>query len=245
MDRRERSGTLNETFLAAFDGQQAKMWTALPAIIVSVNMTAMTVSAQPTIKGNVRNQQGLFSDLTMPLCVDVPIQYPSGGGFTLTFPIAPGDECLLTFSARCIDGWWQLGGVQTQVEKRMHDLSDGFANVGIRSQPRVISGISTTSTQLRSDDGVTYVDVNNGHIKLVSPLTVTVDSPATTVTGTLTVEGLLTYQAGMSGAGGSAQTHITGDIIQTGGVMSSSGTVLHTHTHSGVQTGGGNTGAPN
>ncbi len=245
MDRRERAGNLNETLLAAFDGQQAKMWTALPAIIQSFNPVAMTVTAQPTIQMSVLDQAGNSKTMNLPLLVDVPIQFPSGGGFTLTFPVAVGDEALITFSARCIDTWWQLGGIQVQAEKRMHDLSDGFANVGIRSQPRVISGISTTSTQLRSDDGVNYVDVKEGHITLTSTATVTINAPATTVTGTLTVDGLLTYQNGLAGTGGGPGTTITGNIVQTGGVLSSNGTILHTHTHSGVTTGAGNTGAPN
>ena len=73
---------------------------------------------------------------------------------------------------------------------------------------------------------------------------VTLDAPATVVTGTLTVQGLLTYQAGLAGTGGGAGTTITGSITQTGGTLSSNGIVLATHTHSGVQPGGGSTGGP-
>lgn len=73
---------------------------------------------------------------------------------------------------------------------------------------------------------------------------VTLDAPATTVTGTLTVQGLLTYQAGLAGTGGGAGTTISGSITQTGGTLSSNGIVLATHTHTGVQPGGGSTGGP-
>ncbi|WP_457849452.1 hypothetical protein, partial [Staphylococcus aureus] len=54
---------------------------------------------------------------------------------------------------------------------RMHDLSDGFAILGFRSQPRALSNISTTSAQLRSDDGATFIDLNpgTGEIKVVAP----------------------------------------------------------------------------
>ena len=60
----------------------------------------------------------------------------------------------------------------------------------------------------------------------------------------LTVQGLLTYQAGLAGTGGGAGTVISGSITQTGGTLSSNGIVLATHTHTGVQPGGGNTGGP-
>lgn len=73
---------------------------------------------------------------------------------------------------------------------------------------------------------------------------VTLDTPLTTCKGKLTVEGLLTYQAGLSGTGGGPGTTITGNIIQTGGQISSNGIVLATHTHGGVQTGSGHTGGP-
>lgn len=79
----------------------------------------------------------------------------------------------------------------------------------------------------------------------------TVDSPQSTFTGAVNVEGLLTYSAGLTGSGGSGAA-ITGPITQTGGNVSlAGGTLTHnaknvgsTHTHAGVQTGGGTTGAP-
>lgn len=73
---------------------------------------------------------------------------------------------------------------------------------------------------------------------------VVIDAPATTVTGTLTVEGLLTYQSGLAGTGGGAGTTITGNITQSGGQITSNGIALATHTHGGVQPGGSSTGAP-
>jgi hypothetical protein len=70
------------------------------------------------------------------------------------------------FSSRCIDAWWQSGGVQEAMEARMNDLSDGFAFVGVRSQVRLLPSVSTSTTQLRSDDGTAYVQVGANEIKL-------------------------------------------------------------------------------
>ena len=69
----------------------------------------------------------------------MPVVFPGGGGFALTFPVAAGDECLVVFASRCIDAWWQSGGVGEPMEPRMHDLSDGFALIGVRSQPAHVS----------------------------------------------------------------------------------------------------------
>lgn len=160
MDQRERSNDYEESVRAALDGRQSKMWTALPGVIQSFNAEAETAVVQTAIQAKQSTPDGSVKLVTMPLCLDCPVQFPGGGGVSLTFPVAAGDECLVVFSSRAIDGWWQSGGVQAPVEARMHDLSDGFVLLGFRSQPRVLSGISTTTAQLRSDDGSTFVELD-------------------------------------------------------------------------------------
>lgn len=204
------------------DSKQAQMWTAMPAIVTSVNLTQMTIQCQPAIKGVVTNEDGSSTYVNLPILADVPICFPSAGGFTLTLPIVIGDEVLVVFGNRCIDAWWQSGGVQLPMELRMHDLSDGFAIPGPRSLPRAaaVPGISATNAQLRTNDGLTYLEITpTGHINLVAPSGVA-------ITGNLAV---------------------TGAITATGEVTAKSLThpeALSTHVHSGVTTGSSNTGAP-
>ncbi len=67
------------------------------------------------------------------------------------------------------------------------------------------------------------------------------------IDGTTTSEGTIFGNSGLriiGNAGGGTGIFI-GDVIQTSGVMSSNGVILHTHTHGGVETGGGNTSGPN
>ena len=100
----------------------------------------------------------------------MPVYFPSGGNCTLTFPVKPGDECLVVFASRCIDAWWQSGGVQDQAEMRMHDLSDGFVFVGC-ARSRVLPSVNTGATELRSDDGSTFLrlDPASQKVKIVAP----------------------------------------------------------------------------
>ncbi|MCT9017100.1 Gp138 family membrane-puncturing spike protein, partial [Cupriavidus gilardii] len=118
MDRRERIDDPEVALRAAFDGLRARIWTALPGIIHSFDADAMTCEVQPTIKIPVRKLDGTIESVALPLLVDCPVQFPSGGNCTLTFPVKPGDECLVVFASRCIDAWWQSGGVQEQAELR-------------------------------------------------------------------------------------------------------------------------------
>ena len=177
----------------------------------------------------------------------MPVHFPRGGGCTLTFPVAKGDECLVVFAARCIDSWWQSGGVQAPAEHRVHDLSDGFAFVGFFSQATKISGISTNSVQLRSNDASTYIDLNptSQKIKIVAPGGFEVDAPTNLFTGAVTIQGLLTWLAGMAGstASGIAAT-ITGVINFIGSVTSNGKAIDSTHTHH-ENGAGSNTNPPN
>jgi len=164
MDRRERFESLQEALRVAFDGERANLWTALPGIIQSFDPVTQTCTIQPAIKALLTSPAGVRSWVQLPLLVDCPVHFPEGGGYSLTFPVALGDEALVVFSSRSIDAWWASGNVDIQSPLRMHDLSDGMVFVGFSSKPKVISGISTNSVQLRSNAGTTFIDMLEGHI---------------------------------------------------------------------------------
>lgn len=201
MLRSERFGDLPTALLKALEGWQSGIWTALPCIIVSFDAVAMTCVAQPTIQGNIRRPDGSFENVNMPLLLDVPVIFPNGGGFSLTFPIAAGDEALVVFSSRCIDSWWQLGDIHPQSELRMHDLSDGFAIVGPRSQPRVLSAVSTTSSQLRSDAGDVVIDIDDAKITITAPTVEVVATTARIQAADVTVHATASYKWDVNGYG--------------------------------------------
>lgn len=223
MDQRERANPYEEAIRAAMDGRQAAIWTCLPGIVESFNPVAMTAEVQPAIQAVRRLPNGSTELVTLPLLLDCPVEFPSGGGVTITFPVAKGDECEVVFASRCIDGWWQNGGVQPQAEMRMHDLSDGFVRIGPRSKPRALSSISTVTAQFRSDTGETFVELDavNHKVNITAPGGATITAN-TTITGNLHVTGT-----------------ITGDTDVVTGSIS-----LKNHHHTGVTTGSGSTGGP-
>jgi hypothetical protein len=220
----DRNSLINDSETAirtALDGRQALIWTAMPAIVKSVNFDAMTIEAEITVMGETTNPDGTTNQVAIFPCPDIPICFPSAGGFTLTLPIAVGDEVLLVFASRCIDGWWELGDVQAAPEFRMHDLSDAFAIPGPKSQPNVIANISSTNAQLRSHSGNVYLEITpSGAINLVAPAGVT-------VTGMLTVDGGLTFDGNLA---------VTGSITATGEVTGK-GIPLSSHTHTSGEPG--------
>lgn len=222
---------------------------AMPGVIQSFNPEDITCVVQPSLMGQDTGSDNNKESNPLQLLTDVPVVFPRGGGCTLTFPISPGDECLIIFADRCIDFWWQSGGVQEPVSNRMHSLSDAFVIVGAQSQANKISGISTTAAQLRTDDGAAFIEVAAGHnITATTPGKLTasaqggteITSPSIVLNGNVTINGNLSQ--GMGDSGGTAT--MNGPVNVKNDVTAGGKSVIG-HTHSGVQPGSGNTGAPN
>lgn len=216
------------------------MRVSIPGIIQSFDPDAVTAVVQPAIKGVEHDESGAEVSVSLPLLVDVPVVFPRGGGCTLTFPVKEGDECLVIFADRCIDFWWQSGGIQEPVDERMHDLSDAFCIVGPQSQAKKIGGISTTGAQLRTDDGSAFIEVAaGGDITATTAGSATINAPEIVLNGNVTINGNLSQ--GMGERGGTATMH--GPVTVTNDVTAG-GKSLMTHTHGGVEHGNDSTGEP-
>lgn len=151
---------------------------ALPGIITAFHEQEQTVSVRLAVREKISAAQGGDTESReIPVLQDVPVFFPRAGGWSLLFPIREGDECLVVFCDRCIDAWWQNGGVQNQAESRSHDYSDGIALIGPWSKPRKITGTwPANGARLQTDDGDTYIEVRDGAVYVKGSLHVTGDA---------------------------------------------------------------------
>ena len=143
------------------------------ALFIAVAVSELAQCAEYVFTGStidlneVLRSGGAEEEIEIPLLVDVPIVLPRAGGYLLAFVPEAGDECLVVFADTCIDGWWQSGGVQSQVERRRHDLSDGFAIPGPWSQPN-LPVLPEKGARLQDEKGKFYVSIEDGKIKIKS-----------------------------------------------------------------------------
>lgn len=231
MDQRERFSDDAELYRLAFEAIQSRVWTALPCVVEAFpsvsGLGKMIIDVQPTINGIARAKDGTETSIQMPLLINCPVLWQGGGGVTSTFPIKQGDECLVILASRCIDAWWQQGfqpgPSMNPPDLRMHDLSDGFAIVGLRSLPREFT-VDPDNACLITDDGQTFFKLNP-----------TSKAIAMQASGGINLNGVTIDSSGNL----NSPATITGNTDVVGG-----GKSLKTHTHSGVQTGGGTSGPP-
>ncbi len=188
----ERYNDPQENLRVAEDALQARIWTMLPGVVQSFTVAngVPVASVKLAIKGYDSASDGTRTFHDLPILPHCPVVFPRGGGYSMTFPIKAGDECMVQFSSRSLDEWWQTGKGQPPYDFRKHDLSDGVCFVGLTSRAKPLSGISAATAQFRSDDGATLVELNASGktVRIVGQGGITLDGPVT-ATSTITATG--------------------------------------------------------
>lgn len=102
---------------------------------------------------DLNQQPAVYRTVQYPVLADVPVFVPRGGTGRLTFPIQPGDTCLVLFNDRDFDTWFATGNVAAPNSTRAHDLSDGLALVGFSSLANALPNYDTANAVLQFAGG--------------------------------------------------------------------------------------------
>lgn len=165
-DLREAFFDEEETFRSIIDNALRGQITKLPVMAAEDSADGNTVKLKCALKLPEMQPDGSTKWIELPQFDDVIVKYPGAGGFSKTFPIKKGDEGWIHFGSRGISGWHDKGGIQPAVITRSA-LSDGSFEMGGRSKPKALKGVSKGSTQTRTDDKQSVSDVSNNAVTQV------------------------------------------------------------------------------
>lgn len=112
----------------------------------------------------------------------------------ITYPIEPGEECVLLFNDRELESWFMTGEVQPEAYQRMHALTDCIAIVGLRSLAQMIQIMSDTLHIFYGNSDIQITDSS-----ITSNTTNYNINAETTITGNTFVIGNLNVSTGDSG----------------------------------------------
>jgi len=190
----------------------------------------------------------------------MPVHTPSGGGWSITMPIKPGDTCVLFFSQIGYDHWWYkdldtagtLAGLPKPHLSRQFSEDDGYALVGLNTLPRSIKDYHATHSQWRGPDSSKQViSLNDDEtITITSSTKLTINAPDVEVNCDQAVvnatnnSDVNTATANITASSGTnittPITAISGDVT-IGGTLTVTGAVtnLLTVTTSAITTTGG------
>lgn len=147
--------------------------TSMPGTVKSFNAKNQVAVVTPNIRMIQNSLNGTSKTIQMPDLIEVPCIFPysTTSGFSLTFPVKVGDQCLLIFSQRSIDNWHKYGRVQDPVEKnfpRAHSLSDAICIVGLIAKPNAISDFSEDSIEIRNKTRRVRVRVKDTEVEVMN-----------------------------------------------------------------------------
>lgn len=165
-----------------------------------------------------------------PPIIDVPVCFP-GDDWGIEYEIQPNCEGLIHFSQRCVDAWLDTGGIADNPIGRFHSIQDAFFVPGGRSRPNVITDFQNNGVRLRNKDGSQFIWIKNDGTLAMGNGSGFITMSAT---GTVSINGVTFKPDGTV----ESPKSFRAPEVYFNGVAGS------THKHTGVQTGGGNTGGP-
>lgn len=164
--------TTEELLELVLDHRLGNLHTAMPGRVESYDAAAQTCDVLPQLKRQVPDGEGGYTTEALPVLSGVPVCFPRGGSFFLSFPLAKGDFVLVVFSERATGNWRQKGEASNPGDLRMHSLAGAVA----------IPGVYPTSGALDDADGTNLVlgkDGTAGAQIVITPTEVQLGSGAT------------------------------------------------------------------
>lgn len=169
-------------------------YTHLPGIITSFDPDKQVAKVIPAIQATINIDNKIeYKDL--PELIEVPVMFCYGqtAGFSLTYPVNIGDECLLSFSMKSIDVWHDTGEISKAVEpvsSRSHSISDGIAFVGLSSKPNVINKFQNNCIEIRNKSRASRMSVYDNRVEVVSSVSNIAVVPGVPSTSPITMIGI-------------------------------------------------------
>ena len=186
--------TMESAMIAFFEHQMRKVYTAIPAVIISVRSDEkQSVDVKPLINQVFAD---LEDDTEHPVLLHVPLIYPSSSTSAVTFPVHPGDTVMLVFSQASTDVFKSGDGtIQPPSDYRRFNIRDAVAIPGLFPFGSAINQASKHTLPHSTNDLVVFHNLGTsaecelrmkqtGKVEITSPLQVEVVAPVVNVTAT-------------------------------------------------------------
>lgn len=142
--------TMPEVLTRALATLKVGIRTVVPANVVTYDPVTQSAAVQPAPR--VRNGAGEL--VLLPQVANAPVWYPQGGGWSITWPLLPGDPVLLLVADRHLDRFRITGTAYDPDAIRLHDLTDAVVLPGAGPAPDPATGISAVDLTISGPGGI-------------------------------------------------------------------------------------------
>ncbi len=194
-----------------------------------------------------------FNEAVQPVALhSLPFYRPQAGKAAILMQPQPGDKAIAVFSKADSSGLTVGGNEPVKPGSfREFDQADGFLISGILGEtPEIWLSLDPVSGEIELSTKAANVTVSareSGDIVVKTGQGDVTIQAGSGGEGTITLDGqvVVTRNIIVQNKWDEGQSQMTGGFNNTGGRITSNTVTLETHTHTGVQTGGGSTGSPN
>lgn len=116
--------------------------TSIPGRVVSYDAATQTADIEIVIQRAEQASSGAIVHETYPVIPNVPVGWPSGGGYSFQFPLSPGDGVWLVFSEASIATWRETGDVSPPGDLDRFDLSYPIALPCARPKDKALPAVT-------------------------------------------------------------------------------------------------------
>lgn len=147
--------TLTDVLAAWQRDTLGRLRVAVPAVVTAYDPAPLCrVNVNLVLQG----RDAVGTPQVPPPLYSVPVLWPRGGGFTLQWDLAAGDEVMLLVADRALDRYLTQGGVVDLESDRAHELGDAMCIPGLSTaaHPRPAS----TGLVLGREDGTAVLRIS-------------------------------------------------------------------------------------
>jgi hypothetical protein len=140
--------------------------TALIARVENYSAKKQLVDVSPVLARQYKNREGALVLEHMPMICDVPVLFPRGGGYFISFPIQPGDFVQLIFNETELDGWLDESE-PTIIHNQRFTLQGAVAIPGIFPTSKALVDAHETNFAMGREQGL-QIHIDDEKIRLGS-----------------------------------------------------------------------------
>lgn len=166
--------TLAELIRKAMDARLASVRVAIPARVERYDVETQTADVKPLVKDRLVCEDGILVE-SMPVIPSVPVAFPRGGGFFISFPLAKGDTGRIVVCDRSIDQWRKKGGEVDPLDVRMHSWAGAVFEPDLADSDHALADAHAENLVIGKDGGAQVHFTPGGEIHFLK------ESPADAV----------------------------------------------------------------
>jgi hypothetical protein len=140
---------------------------ALPGRVKAYDKARGTADVEICVKLPTRTLQDLIYYFPLPTIPDVPVAWPSGGGYFVAMPLAVNDPVLLVFADIAMGEYLENADISDPVDTRRHSLGYPIAIPGgARPNPKALSDLPDDGVIVGKDGSDQQIKIDNSFISL-------------------------------------------------------------------------------